>query len=202
MLYYSCFQYVTCQTGRLLAACAFLLRSKSHSMNIDRLKTVAFTGYRTEKIIRSAPSLNIEKLIFEKTLEVIKTLYEQGYNTFLCGMAQGFDMLAAEATLRAKEDCPDIKLIAVIPFMGQELGYGNTDKERYNRIFENSSSVEMVSNCYSEYVYFKRNDYLLKNSSLLVCYYSGLRGGTMYTVNRAIRARMPIINIFKLMKTG
>ena len=42
----------------------------------------------------------------------------------------------------------------------------------------------------------RRNDYLVDNSALLVAWYDGSpRGGTAYTVKRARRMRMPIINL-------
>lgn len=98
-------------------------------MEINREKTVSFTGYRTHKILRSTNEPDIIKRLSEKKEQTIKSLIDQGYTTFLSGMAEGFDMLAAEAVLRIRIKRPEIKLIVVIPFQGQELEYTLLDRE-------------------------------------------------------------------------
>ena len=42
-----------------------------------------------------------------------------GITNFYCGMALGFDMLAAEEVISLKVELPNLKLIAVIPYDGQ-----------------------------------------------------------------------------------
>ncbi|MBS1321733.1 MAG: DUF1273 family protein, partial [Parabacteroides sp.] len=57
------------------------------------------------------------------TAKQILNLYQQGYNTFLSGMTQGFGLLAAEVVLSLRGQYPDIRLIPVTSFHGQELHY-------------------------------------------------------------------------------
>lgn len=116
---------------------------------------------------------------------------------FISGMAEGFDLLAAEAVLKLRMKKPDVILISVIPFMGQELDYTPRDKERYKIIYDLANKIIFTSDTYHDKAFFKRNDYLLDNSSLVICYYNGLRGGTMYTYNRAVRQNIEIINLYK-----
>lgn len=157
--------------------------------------TVAFTGYRTSKLLRVSNNRNILTQLPQELEQTILNLYNQGYTTYLSGMADGFDMLAAEAVLRLKESHSDIKLVAVIPFQGQELEFTTQDKRRYKAIFENADRVVLTADNFHKRAYLDRNDYLLAHSSAVICYYNGERGGTMYTVNRAIKREMKLINL-------
>ena len=78
-------------------------------MNYNMNETMAFTGHRS-----IAPSKAGQ--IRQNVRKQIKDLYIKGIRFYLCGMALGFDMLAAEEVLALKETLPSLKLIAVVPF--------------------------------------------------------------------------------------
>lgn len=158
--------------------------------------TVAFTGYRTSKMFSGKTDTTLLNVVATETYLAIKECYKQGYKTYLTGMCDGFDLIAAEAVLKLKEQHSDIQLIAVVPFMGQELGYSQKDKEWYNTIYKLADEVVFTSNTYHKNAYLHRNDYLLEHSSMIICYYDGQRGGTMYTFNRAVKAGMSRVNIY------
>ena len=101
-------------------------------MKIYKEKIVCFTGYRTSKILRTSNNPNLLQKISTDIENNVLTLYEQGYDTFISGMSEGFDMISAEVVLKLRVTYPDIKLIAVIPFMGQELSYSMQDKKMYD----------------------------------------------------------------------
>ena len=165
-------------------------------MKILKEKSVLFTGYRTSKILSSSPLPNLLEHIKGDIYLTISQLNKEGYDTFLSGMSEGFDLIAARAVLEFKQNRPDIHLIAVIPFEGQDSGYSLEDKATYKYICENADSVVYTSQFYYKEAFLKRNDFLLDNCGLVVCYYSGQHGGTMYTYNRAKRRELPISNIF------
>ena len=165
-------------------------------MEIAKEKSVSFTGYRTSKILKSSSIPNLLEHIKGDIYTAVSQLCSEGYNTFITGMSEGFDLIAAIAVLEFKKTHSDINLIAVIPFEGQDWGYGTEDKDMYKYICDNVDSMVLTSQRYSKDAFFKRNDYLLDNSSAVVCYYDGQRGGTMYTYNRAKKRELPIINIF------
>ena len=72
-------------------------------------KSVTFTGHRyIPQSKRSDLCTKLEKAIKEN--------HTKGVRNFLCGMAVGFDLLAAEAVLRGKKELPNIILTAVVPF--------------------------------------------------------------------------------------
>ena len=64
-------------------------------MTEDRLTTVAFTGHRTYDG-QAAAALRA----------TVGELYARGFRTFLCGMAMGFDLAAAEAVLACRSPRP------------------------------------------------------------------------------------------------
>lgn len=157
-------------------------------MEIIRAKSVSFTGHR---VINES----IEKVACD-TFSLIVELYHDGYDTFLSGMAEGFDLLAAEMVLKAKEEFPDIRLIAVKPYPKQTYSFSEENKKRYAIISEKADLTVMISDNYHDGVFFRRNDFLVENASYIVCYFSGERGGTMYTVRKAKKENRQIANVF------
>ena len=74
----------------------------------ENLKSVCFSGHR---IVPFAKQNEIMRLLRN---EITKS-YNEGYRCFYCGMAIGFDLLAAKATLSLKTELPQIEIIAVLP---------------------------------------------------------------------------------------
>lgn len=165
-------------------------------MNIERDRSVAFTGYRTAKI--SSDHRRTHEIVCDirrrLSLE-ISALVQRGYTTFLSGMAEGFDMLAAEEVIRVKLHNPTIHLIAVIPFAMQRHNLGERDRTRYDNILSHASEQITLADQYHISHFFRRNDFLVDNCSHLICYYDGQTGGTRYTIERAHRSNIPITNI-------
>ena len=75
---------------------------------IDRKKTCAFTGHRILK----------EDFDGELLRSVIKQIVEMGYDTFLCGMAIGFDAKCFKILEEIRKE-RKIKIIACIPCLSQ-----------------------------------------------------------------------------------
>ncbi len=144
---------------------------------------------------RSIAGITTIDKIKESLQQSIEELYRRGYTTFVTGGADGFDLMAAEAVAELKANHDDIKLVVIIPFEGQERGYSESDKELYNNILEQADHLHIASEVYHKRTYLIRNDLMLKLSSVLICYFDGVRGGTMYTVNRAKGLNFEIINL-------
>ena len=100
----------------------------------DITKAAAFTGHRFIRYSdRQRLETNLER--------AITACYQSGIRHFLCGMALGFDMLAAETLLAMKADHADIRLTAVIPFRGQPCKFNPADKGRYQSILGKADNV-------------------------------------------------------------
>jgi uncharacterized phage-like protein YoqJ len=151
---------------------------------INRAKSCAITGHR---VLYS--DINIDK-IKQSFLSLIK----DGYDTFLVGMALGFDTLCFQIleSIRLKEN---IKLIACIPCPSQSYKFTKDQKVEYDRMINSADEKVLISDVYDKTCMKKRNDYMVKNSSAIVCYLRRDFGGTFYTVNKAKRENLNIIKI-------
>lgn len=233
-------------------------------MTEDRLTTVAFTGHRTYGG-QAAAALRA----------TVGELYARGFRTFLCGMAMGFDLAAAEAVLACRDSetgsafspatvpasalssaatsaaafssapdsvssfspaafptstlapaasfasafpaamvsasvfspaaapdphfphtpMPGLRLVAVIPFRGQESRFPAVDRERFRRVLAAADHSVTLSPSYHAGCYAVRNNYLVEHAALLVAWYDGSPGGTHYTVRRALGWGLEFINL-------
>ena len=229
-------------------------------MTEDRLTTVAFTDHRTYGG-QAATALRA----------TVGELYARGFRTFLCGMAMGFDLAAAEAVLACRDSqtasalspaaasaaafpsaaasaavppasvlspaaasaaafpsvaasaavppasafspavdsvsaffpephsphtpMPGLRLVAVIPFRGQESRFPAADRERFRRVLAAADHSVTLSPSYHAGCYAVRNNYLVEHAALLVAWYDGSPGGTHYTVRRALGRGLEFINL-------
>ena len=153
-------------------------------MIADRRTSVAFTGHRT---YRGAAADALRRTVGE--------LYARGFRNFLSGMAVGFDLAAAEAVLELRERVPGVRLVAAVPFRGQEMRFSPADRERFRRVLAEADSVEVLAPAYHRGCYAVRNDFLVDNARVLVAWYDGSPGGTRYTVRRALGGGLVVVNL-------
>lgn len=138
-------------------------------------KTCAFTGHREIK----------EKIDTEYLSLVMQAFIDEGYDTFISGMAVGFDMLAAEIMIKLKQTNPHIKLVACVPCSGQSRYYSEEEKSKYEEILKHCDKLITVSDHYYTGCMQARDRYMVDNSSLVVAYKRRSSGGTYYTVKYA-----------------
>lgn len=124
----------------------------------------------------------------------MESLIKRGTDTFLCGMARGFDLAAAETVLKFKEKY-GVKLVACIPYEGQDDYFSSSDRERYENILRYCDEKRVFAEKYNRYCMFTRDRYMADNSSVLVCYLRKNSGGTFYTVNYAKKTGLKVIEI-------
>ena len=110
-------------------------------------------------------------------------------------MASGFDIIASEVVLKFKEQQPDIKLLAVVPFEEQEKTYSNEWKSRYDAVLASCDEVIVLSREYHAGCYQNRNKYMVDNSDYVVTWYDGKQGGTRNTLNYAQKKLRYIVNV-------
>ena len=136
------------------------------------IKNCAFTGHR--ELDKSFSIEKLQKIVFD--------LAQKGVDHFFCGMAKGFDLYAGEAVLKMKETFPTVKLIACVPYFGQEKGYLQEDKQRYVKILKNSDLKITLSEEYYKGCTLARDRYMADQADVLVAYLKKEKGGTAYTV--------------------
>ena len=155
-----------------------------------------FTGYRPSKF-PFAFGEGEEYIKFEnKLMSAIFSLPDEKCFTFYTGMAMGFDILAAELVLLLKnrKDCA-IELVCVLPFKGQENAWSEEWQERYNKVLESADKVILLSDHYYKGCYFKRNNFMVDNSDIVLTFYDGQTGGTAQTLGYANKKGKKIVNI-------
>ena len=136
------------------------------------IKNCAFTGHRD--LEESFSKEKLQKIVFD--------LAKRGAKNFFCGMAKGFDLCAGEAVIKIKESFPNVKLIACIPYYGQERGYSQEDKNRYVQILRNCDAKFTFADAYHKGCTLVRDRYMADNGEVLVAYLKKKKGGTAYTV--------------------
>ena len=103
-------------------------------------------------------------------------------------MAAGFDLAAAETVLECRRTLPGLRLVAVVPFEGQQNRFSSRDRELFERIIAAADETVVVSAHYHKGVYMLRNDYLVAHAARIVAWFDGSPGGTHYTLRRAVQA--------------
>lgn len=129
--------------------------------------------------------------------EAVGTAVEQaagdGYRYFYTGMAEGFDLFAAEEVLKRRETL-GIFLIAAVPYVGFESSSGSA--ERKQSILEQADMVVYVSKTYSEACFRRRNIYMVEHSRRIIGWYNGLSGGTAHCWRRALAEGLEMVNLY------
>lgn len=148
-------------------------------------KVCAFTGHR-----------NLKNTDFDGALlaRVVRDLAVTGTDTFLCGMAVGFDMEAAECVLELKDKFP-VKLVCCLPCLFQYENFGERERERYRKIMNSCDKVFVLAGGYKSGVMHLRDRFLVDNCNVLVSFLRRETGGTHYTVEYARKKNVTVIKL-------
>lgn len=151
---------------------------------INPAKTCAVTGHRVVDVKFNKQNL---KWCFYK-------LVEGGFDTFLVGMAVGFDTLCFQILEEIRQQ-KNIKIIACIPCETQSARFNKAQKAEYDRMLNSADYKILVSKEYSPRCMYKRNEFMVDNCSCLVAYLTRDYGGTAYTVRYAEKMGKIIIRV-------
>lgn len=150
-----------------------------------RCCTVAFTGRRSYRGEAE-----------EELRLLLRDLHERGFTRFLCGMSWGFDLAAGCAVMELQREFADVDLVAVEPFEGFRELFSGEDGELYDSVLVAATERVVVSDEEAG-AYMRRNDYLVDNASVVVAWWEReMHGGTAYTVRRAQRSRVEVVNLY------
>lgn len=139
------------------------------------IKACSFTGHREIK----------DPVDTERLGNLVQSLIDGGTDTFLTGMAMGFDLIAAEVVISLKKKNPHIKLIGCVPCPDQDRAYPAAEKEKYKRVLKNCDEVKILYPHYHNGVMFARDRYMVDNSAAVIAYDRTHSGGTYYTLKYA-----------------
>ncbi len=168
-------------------------------------KSVAFTGHRHSKLQKDAQNYPTfyEELQSEIRCTCYKLYSEQQCAEFYTGMCDGFDLAAGQAVLQLKELPPQIKLHALLPYDDFGDTFKDTkEQDKYRVLLSKADTISIISVENTASSYLKRNDLLVQNADAMVCYMhnelSSHRSGTLYTVRRAKKKGIAVINLYPL----
>ncbi len=162
-------------------------------------KTVAccFTGPRSPRLPAGgrddAPELIEMK---EKLRSAICDAYESGYRFFMSGMAEGFDLIAAETVLELKKEFSDLYFMAVFPSMESRTKHSYGIRKRIENILLGADLVIYVQNRYNHGCELQRNIYMVDSSWRVIGYYDGCSKGTAHCWRYAENSGLEMINLY------
>lgn len=164
----------------------------------DKQKTCCFSGHRPCKLSFGYDEGHPDCLRLKASLmHEVDKMRGNGVNTFLTGMAQGIDLIAAGIVLDIRKVYPggNIRLVAVIPYEGQADRWMVPYRERYFDILSKADEVITLQTRYTDGCMQERNRYMADASSHLIAVYGGSKGGTKYTVDYAIKKGLDVVTI-------
>lgn len=118
-------------------------------------------------------------------------LAEEGYRTFYCGMAMGFDLEALKCLAALKKNYP-LRLVACIPHPGQSEKFPKYYKDLYETLLPVCDDKVIVSPFFHRGVMEKRNRYMVDRADMVYAYCVKPHGGTFNTVTYAEKTGKPV----------
>lgn len=137
-------------------------------------RACALTGHR-----EIMPDFDKNRL-YDTLEEIIK----KGCDTFFCGMAEGFDLIALEC-LKDLKSKYHIYIEACIPYEGQELHFQPVERKKYRELLLWCDKRTVMFPSYRKGCFLVRNRYMVDCADFLLAYCKKESGGTAYTVNYA-----------------
>lgn len=164
----------------------------------DKASTCCITGHRSRDLPFGG---DMQKQGMKCLVSMLHLLLEEAYNdgfrTFISGMADGVDMVCAEIIHNMKKDTHhnDIRLVCAVPYAQQEVEMQNPlDCYKYSMILSECDEQIIVSTKFDKNRYKLRNQFMVDNSSRIIgAYKQKERGsGTLQTINMAKKALLEI----------
>lgn len=151
-----------------------------------------FTGHRPEKL--NMPETEVIAWLESE----IRRAIDDGFVTFISGMARGVDIWAAEIVLRLRDDGKPIHLICASPFEGFERSWSEDWKRRYNSVMRQADIVKFVCKGYSRSSFQIRNEWMVDRSARLIAFFNGQTGGTKNTIAYANKQGIRIVSFYQM----
>ena len=101
------------------------------------------------------------------------SLYEKGYNNFLCGVTAANGLKPMFSIILLRESCSDIEISVVI-------SPSNRDKEICDTLFAPSDSFSITSDAYFDAAFGTPNDFLISGGGVVLSRNDKQEGATIY----------------------
>lgn len=164
---------------------------------------ICITGHRPNGLPREY-GYNLNNEAWSKLKEYIKVTIEECYKyatpneelTLVTGMALGVDTAFWEAGAKLRKSNKNIKIEAVVPFVGQEKKWTLESQKQYKQMLSESDKVTIVSEGgFATYKMMARNRYMVNKSDIVIAVICKETGGTAQCVKYAKEHNKVVIEI-------
>lgn len=174
--------------------------SNKVSWNIE--KTCCFTGHRNRDLPFSGDrSKQGMKCLVSSLQMYIEKAVNDGFDTFISGMAEGVDLICAEIVYNLiTRKGMNLKLVCAVPYKDQgtkEL-LNPIDQYVYSMISRDCTNVVYICDKKSRDCYQKRNKFMVENSRRIIGVIKDekAKSGTLQTINMAKKSGLELNIIY------
>lgn len=161
-------------------------RESALNENGMHLHRCCFTGHRPEKLKRTEEEI-------KKGLEtaILKAI-QDGFTTFITGMARGVDIWAGQIVLKLRQTNPELRLIAVLPYPNCDSRWSTSWWKQYAEVLDAADLIQSISPQYSIASFQKRDEWMVDHAARVIAVYDGVPGGTKNTIEYALESGVEI----------
>ena len=160
--------------------------------------TCCFTGPRSPRLPMNGNEFSAEIAELKTNIRsAVLNAYSEGFRFFMNGLAEGFDLFAAEIVIELKSKLEGIALVAVLPYSGAPNSHSSAINKRMEAVIQNADAVVSLSENYVPGCEHLRNKYMVDNSTRIIGYYNGLSGGTSHCWNYAAKKGLELVNLYE-----
>ncbi|MCD7823545.1 MAG: DUF1273 domain-containing protein [Oscillospiraceae bacterium] len=154
----------------------------------DREHTACFTGHRPEKIPFYDDEIK-RRMLMSMFIQLIYDAIDDGYRTFICGMARGIDIWGGRAIYALKHERPELnlKMIGISPYKNEVNLLHGVDIYEYGTVRVGCDEMYYLSEDYFPACYHIRNRLMVDHSSRIIGVISEYKSGTANTIREAKR---------------
>lgn len=139
-----------------------------------------FIGHKPEKLHVSEESAKAW------LSQQIDQAIQDGFVTFISGMAMGIDIWAGQLVLEKKASHPGIHLIAVTPYPTFSWRWSEEWKQAYTALWEAADHRVTICKGFQQEAFDLRNKWLVDHSSRIIAFFNGSSGGAFNTLEYAV----------------
>ena len=173
-----------------------LLNTETEDMlKREKHQACFFTGHRDIVGVDAEDTERLQETVRGWLDRQVESMVYQGFSTFLCGGARGFDLLAAAAVLHAKQTYhPTLRLVLLLPCREQTRGWNERDLALHLAVLQRAEAYYLQQD-YDRSCMHRRNRLLVDCAITGVAYYDEKkeRSGTGMTVRYAAGRGVPMV---------
>ncbi len=171
--------------------------SRKRGISMERGKTVCFSGDNSDhfsRIILKGPEAFYA--LRERTAQAIVEAVDAEADSFMFGLARGFDLVAANVLLELRAnrlEMADLKVVAVLPFEGH--GFSDPWQVLHALVLAEADEVLTLSRHYHPEARRDCGRYMVDHSGRLICHCESRRIDRDCTAGYAREQGLTIINL-------